>query len=71
MLVGAPDPRGESWRSSATGVGFYLAVCRLTRTFLNEVFRRGSGTTAALGSGQAPPGIPEWMIAMRFEAGER
>lgn len=70
-LVGVPDPRGESWRPGSSGAAFYLAVCRLTRGFLDDVFNGGTSTTLALRRGPAVAGIDAALITVRYDAAGR
>jgi len=69
-LVGVADSRGERWRSGAAGVAFYLAVCRLTRGFLDDVLGGGTHTTSALRGGTATAGLGAGMLQVWYDAAE-
>lgn len=69
-LVGVADPRGERWRSGPMGVAFYLAVCRLTRGFLDDVLGGGTSTTSALRGGTAATGLGEGMLQVWYDAAD-
>lgn len=56
-LTGVPDERGVQSRDVATGRGFYLAVCRLTRLFLDGVLRDDPAARRSVRGESPVPGL--------------